>query len=424
MEKNYNLPIDAALFPEGCERCSLTKFLALLLPMFALLAWGGYAAFLVLSKGLGTTGLDDYFGFGLWITFDLAVIALGAGAFFTGLLRYILNIDPLKNIINLTVIVGFICYSGAMLILVLDIGQPLRAWFGYWHANVHSMLTEVIFCITCYCLVLVIEYVPLVLEQKQLYKNRLLHNIAHNMHLVMPLFAGIGAFLSTFHQGSLGGMYGVLFGRPYAFRDGFFIWPWTFFLFILSAVASGPTFTVLICTFMEKISGRKLVTWEIKSLMGKIAGTMLLVYLVFKGLDTLGWIYGIMPRSGLTFDQFFYGYIYGKWLLVSELLICGVIPCILLIVPAFRNTPALFYIAALLNCTGVTINRYVQTVQTLAFPSLPFDQWQTYAPNWVEWAASAMIIGYGGLLLSVSYRYLPIFPQEPGLNGAKQLAHH
>ncbi len=238
MEKNYNLPIDAALFPEGCERCSLTKFLALLLPMFALLAWGGYAAFLVLSKGLGTTGLDDYFGFGLWITFDLAVIALGAGAFFTGLLRYILNIDPLKNIINLTVIVGFICYSGAMLILVLDIGQPLRAWFGYWHANVHSMLTEVIFCITCYCLVLVIEYVPLVLEQKQLYKNRLLHNIAHNMHLVMPLFAGIGAFLSTFHQGSLGGMYGVLFARPYAFRDGFFIWPWTFFLFILSAFLS------------------------------------------------------------------------------------------------------------------------------------------------------------------------------------------
>lgn len=424
MEKNYNLPVDAALFPEGCERCSLTMFLGWLGPMFLLTAWGLYAAYLVLSTGLGTTGLDDYFGFGLWITFDLAVIALGAGAFFTGLLRYILNIDPLKNIINLTVIIGFICYSGAMLILVLDIGQPLRAWFGYWHANVHSMLTEVIFCITCYCLVLIIEYVPLILEQKQLNKNRLLHHLAHNLHVAMPLFAGIGAFLSTFHQGSLGGMYGVLFGRPYAFREGFFIWPWTFFLFILSAVASGPTFTVLICAFMEKVTGRKLVSWNIKSLMGKIAGVMLLVYLIFKFLDTWAWINDLSPRAGLTFDQYFYGWIYGQWLFYTELFVCGVVPCIMLLVPSIRNNPAMFYVAAILNCTGVTINRYVLTVQTLAFPSMPFDAWQTYAPNWVEWAASALVIGYGGLLLSVSYRYLPIFPQERGLNGGKVAAHH
>ncbi len=25
--KNYNQPVDAALFPEGCPRCSLLKFL-------------------------------------------------------------------------------------------------------------------------------------------------------------------------------------------------------------------------------------------------------------------------------------------------------------------------------------------------------------------------------------------------------------
>ena len=134
--KNYNQPVDASLFPEGCPRCSLLKFLLHLVPVAAVGLWGAYAAFRVLAHGLGETGLDDYFGFGLWITFDLAVIALGAGAFFTGALRYLLNIDALKNIINLTVVVGFLCYSGAMLVLVLDIGQPLRAWFGYWHPNV------------------------------------------------------------------------------------------------------------------------------------------------------------------------------------------------------------------------------------------------------------------------------------------------
>ena len=297
--KNYNQPVDASLFPEGCPRCSLLKFLLHLVPVAAVGLWGAYAAFRVLAHGLGETGLDDYFGFGLWITFDLAVIALGAGAFFTGALRYLLNIDALKNIINLTVVVGFLCYSGAMLVLVLDIGQPLRAWFGYWHPNVHSMLTEVIFCITCYCTVLIIEYVPLALENRQLAKNKLAHAIAHNFHLIMPLFAGIGAFLSTFHQGSLGGMYGVLFGRPYILRDGFFIWPWTFFLYILSAVGSGPMFTVLVCTFMEKLTGRRLVSWDVKQLMGKIAGTMFTIYMVFKLADTAGWVMDLRQVASL-----------------------------------------------------------------------------------------------------------------------------
>ena len=297
--KNYNQPVDASLFPEGCPRCSLLKFLLHLVPVAAVGLWGAYAAFRVLAHGLGETGLDDYFGFGLWITFDLAVIALGAGAFFTGALRYLLNIDALKNIINLTVVVGFLCYSGAMLVLVLDIGQPLRAWFGYWHPNVHSMLTEVIFCITCYCTVLIIEYVPLALENRQLAKNRLAHAIAHNFHLIMPLFAGIGAFLSTFHQGSLGGMYGVLFGRPYILRDGFFIWPWTFFLYILSAVGSGPMFTVLVCTFMEKLTGPQARLLGREAAHGQNRRRRCSPSTWCSSWpDTAGWVMDILPRSG------------------------------------------------------------------------------------------------------------------------------
>jgi molybdopterin-containing oxidoreductase family membrane subunit len=398
------------------ERCSFGKFALWMGFISAFFLFGLYAMLLIFYKGIVVTGLDNYFGFGLWITFDLAVIALGAGAFFTGFLKYILKIDQLKNIINLTVIVGFICYSGAMLVLTMDIGQPIRAWFGYWHPNVHSMLTEVIFCITCYCLVLIIEFVPLILEQKQLNKIPFLHHLAHNMHVNMALFAGIGAFLSTFHQGSLGGMYGVLIGRPYAFREGFFIWPWTFFLFVLSAVGCGPVFTVLCCTLMEKITGRKLVDFKTKALMGKIAGTMLTVYIFFKILDTWAWANNYLPSIGMTFDQMFYGVIYGKWLMFTEIILCGVVPAIMLITPSIRNNPTLLYTAAILDCVGVTINRYVFTVQSIAMPIMPFDSWQFYYPNWAEWATSGMIVAYGFMVMSLSYRYLPVFPQERALN--------
>ena len=415
--KNIDLKtLDAPLFPEGLPRCSLPKFILSLGPAGVLCLVGLYAMFRVLFYGLGETHLDDYFGFGVWITFDLAVIALGAGAFFSGLLRYILNIDELKNIINLAVVLGFLCYTGAMLVLILDIGQPLRSWFGYWHANVHSMLTEVIFCITCYLTVLIIEYVPLVLENRQLQRFTLLHRLAHNMHVMMPLFAGVGAFLSTFHQGSLGGMYGVLFARPYVYREGFFIWPWTFFLYVLSAVASGPFFTTLVCTAMEKVSGRRLVSWNVKQLMGKIGVTMLIVYIVFKLLDTFVWATQLLPRQGLELDQMFYGAIYGRWLLFAEIVLCGVVPAIVLTRPNLRDNPVVFYTCAALVCVGVTINRYVMTVQTLAIPVMPFDSWEFYAPNWVEWAPMFLVVGYAWIVLSLSYRYLPMFPQERELN--------
>ncbi len=408
--------MDSNLFPEGVNRCGLPKFLLWMLFPTAILLWGVYAAVKIFYYGIGVTGLDNYFGFGLWITFDLAVIALGAGAFFTGFLKYILKIDQLKNIVNLAVILGFLCYSGAMLILTMDIGQPIRAWFGYWHPNVHSMLTEVIFCITCYCTVLIIEFIPLILEQKQLNKIPFLHHFAHHLHVNMALFAGIGTFLSTFHQGSLGGMYGVMFGRPYAFREGFFIWPWTFFLFVLSAVGSGPVFTVLVCTLIEKMTGKKLVEYKVKALMGKIAGTMLCVYMFFKIIDTWAWAVGYLPSVGLTFEQMFHGNVYGQWLLWTELILCGVVPAIMLITPSIRNNPSLLYTAAILDCIGVTINRYVFTVQTIAIPVMPFDNWEVYVPNWAEWATTLMICAYGALVISLCYRYLPVFPQEVKLN--------
>ncbi len=403
--------IDERFIPEGVERCSFKKFTMWLLFLFLILGIGIIASIKIFGKGLGVTGLDNYFGFGLWITFDLAVIALGAGAFFTGLLRYILRIDELKNIVNLAVIIGFLCYSGAGVILAMDIGQPLRAWFVYWHANVHSMLTEVTFCITLYLIVLTIEYTPLILENRQINKNPFCHHMAHNFHIFMPLFAAVGTFLSFFHQGSLGGMYGVLFPRPFVFREGFFIWPWTFFLFVLSAIACGPLFTLLICTLIEKITKKRLVAYSVKDLMGKISGFLLVIYLFFKILDTYAWAKGLLPRMGFTFDEMF-NEIYGKWLLWTELGICGVLPAIFLIIPKFRKIPFVLYTAGILSCVGIVINRFVMTVQNLAIPVMPFDKWHVYIPNWTEWATSLMVVAYAAIVISLSYRYLPVFPQE------------
>ncbi|WP_028320530.1 menaquinone reductase integral membrane subunit QrcD [Desulfatiglans anilini] len=408
--------MDSALIPEGVKRCSPKAFFFWTLPWLALLLWGGVSAALCLLKGLNQTNMSDYFAFALWIVFDLAIIALGAGAFFTGFLTYIIGRKELKDIINAAVIIGFICYSGAVAMLGIDIGQPIRGWFIFWHVNVHSMLAEVSFCITCYLGVLLIEYIPLILENPQIEKVKPLRLFGQNLHGIMAIFAATGTFLSFFHQGSLGGLYGVMYARPFAFREGFYVWPWTFFLFILSAIAAGPSFTILCTKLAQAITRKRLVPDKAFQTLAKISGSLLGVYIILKIADTLGWIYGITPAAGLAFMDYFKEGPYGVWLLVLEIGVFGIIPAIILLTPSARKSEGWLITGCLMNCTGIVLNRFTFTIVTLAIPVMPFDEFMSYLPTWQEWGISLAVIGYGFLLFSLSYRYLPVFPKERELN--------
>lgn len=409
--------MDSALIPKGVQRCSLGKFTLFIGAVGAVLLWGVFAMLLCWLKGLNQTNMNDYYGFALWIWADLAVIALGGGAFFTGFLKYIVGKDELKNIINYAVLIGFICYSSALLILAIDIGQPLRGWFIFWHANVHSMLTEVAFCLSCYFGVLTIEYIPLVLENRQLNKVPFFHNLAHNMHEIMAVFAATGAFLSFFHQGSLGGVAGVLYGRPFAVREGIFIWPWTFFLFTWSAAAYGPCFTLSLTKLLEKITGKKLVKDNVIELLAKISGWMIVTYIIAKIADTWYWATVTAPAGGFTLMDFYSNNpFYGIWILVLEIVIGGIIPGLILITNTGRKNKFLLVTAIILGCIGVSVNRWVMVLQVMAVPVMSFDTWAMYIPSWQEVATTILPVAYGVILIAISYRYLPIFPQERELN--------
>ena len=110
--------MDKDFIARGVKRCSQGRFLLWIAPWAALLAFGLWSAGLCLVKGLNQTNMDNRFAFGLWIFLDLTVIALGAGAFFTGFLLYILKLDDLRAVINSAVVIGLVCYSGAVAALM------------------------------------------------------------------------------------------------------------------------------------------------------------------------------------------------------------------------------------------------------------------------------------------------------------------
>jgi menaquinone reductase, integral membrane subunit len=406
--------IDRRWIARGAERASTPRFLLWLAPWIFLLLLGVYAAGLCLYYGLNQTNMDNRFAFGMWIFLDLAIIAMGAGAFFTGFLVYILKQDDLKPVLNSAVVVGLTCYSGAVAVLMVDVGQPLRAWFTFWYPNTHSMLTEVTFCISCYLLVLILEYIPVVLRNRQLSKVPSFLVFERQFHKLVPVLAGVGAFLSFFHQGSLGGLYGVLRGRPFAYRQGFAMWPSTFFLFILSAMAVGPSFLMLVVAAAEKVTGRSLVPPSVFRKLGFISGVLLAVYVAAKAIDTYVWLNITSPAVGFgPWDFYSYWPLSSMFLFVATVPL-GLVPAVLLIMPFTARKRGWLLLAATLACAGVLLNRFVLTVQTLALPTLSFDEFLRYTPSWQELATFGAVIAYGVIVYSLSYRYLPLFEASKG----------
>ena len=404
--------MDKRFIARGVTRCSTPHFLLWIAPWAALLAFGLYSAGLCLIKGLNQTNMDNRFAFGLWIFLDLTIIALGAGAFFTGFLLYILKLEELRAVINSAVVIGLVCYSGAVAALMVDVGQPLRAWFTFWYPNVHSMLTEVTFCITCYLTVLAIEYVPILLKNRRLREVPGFLVFEFELHKLIYVMAGVGTFLSFFHQGSLGGLYGVLRGRPFAFREGVLVWPSTFFLFIISAAAVGPSFIVLTTWLVEKITKKSLVRPRVFELLGRISGLLLAVYVLAKTVDTLIWINRTSPGRGFAAWQYYEWKPFGTWILFAEIVLFGLAPALILLAPKLRARRVWLVSAAALACTGVALNRFVQTVQTLALPTLRFDKFLSYTPSWQETGTFLAVVAYGVLVYSFSFRYLQLFPEE------------
>ncbi|MBU4413601.1 MAG: molybdopterin oxidoreductase, partial [Proteobacteria bacterium] len=219
------------------------------------------------------------------------------------------------------------------------------------------------------------------------------------------------------HQGSLGGVAGVLYGRPFAFREGLFIWPWTFFLFTWSAAAYGPCFTLFVTRLTEKITGKRLVKQNVIDLLAKISGWMIGTYIIAKIIDTWYWATVTAPSQGFNLMDFYSNNpLYGIWILITEIVVCGIIPASILLTKQGRSNPTSLMIAVILGMIGVSINRWVMVLQTVAVPVMTFDSWFMYFPSWQEVATTILPIAGGIIVIALSYRYLPIFPQEKELN--------
>ncbi len=118
--------------------------------------------------GLGeTTNLSKAFPWGIWISFDLATVALSGGAFTLAALVYVFHFESLHPAVRPTVLAGLLGYSSVLVILLFDLGRWDRFYNVFLHPNFSSALLEVSWCIAAYSTILFYELSPVLLENSR-----------------------------------------------------------------------------------------------------------------------------------------------------------------------------------------------------------------------------------------------------------------
>lgn len=394
-------------------RWHITPYQVWILCLAAAVITGVAGGIKVLTQGLVVTNLSDMVPWGLWITLDLSSIALSAGAFLLCAAVYLLGLKRFQPVARTATFIGLIGYSMAVLCLMLDIGRPDRFWHALVYWNPHSVLWEVTMCVTLYFSVLVLESMP-ILAQAAWLRQHLpwLARRLESVHHLAPLLALAGLGLSMLHQSSLGATYGVIKARPIWYRPDLSV------LFIVSAMAAGPSLTLLATMLAGRFSSRARVDDSLVEKLAQFVGWVLVGYLYFRFWDAFAMTYtyqpgrseGLQLLTGATLSFNFWA---------GEIILGAVVPIVLLLTPQLRARPILRMLAFLLVVGGVVAYRWDTNMvgQLVWLTYLPQDTrviYTSYMPSFVEFVTGIGIVSYGLLAFTLGVRYLNVvFHPEP-----------
>lgn len=352
----------------------------------AITAFGLSIGIYRMYAGLGvTTNLSKAFPWGIWISFDLATVALSGGAFTLAALVYVLHFESLHAAVRPTVLAGLLGYSSVLVILLFDLGRWDRFYNVFFHPNFSSALLEVSWCIAAYSSILFYELSPVLLENSRW--RRLVPII--KKYTIPIVIAGVT--LSTMHQSSLGTMFVIMSPRLHPLWYSMIL-P---IFFLVSSLAAGISLVIAGATISYWLFGRSLKI-KILAKLGWFLPWILSFYLVLKFGELL-----IAGELDLLFSSGHYSVLF--W---AELIIGFFIPIGLFALKRVRTSRKASLFGAFMIMAGVILNRFNVTW----FAMNPVDG-ETYSPHWMEVAILVGVVAGVITVYSLVARYFPIYEE-------------
>jgi Ni/Fe-hydrogenase subunit HybB-like protein len=274
--------------------------------LLAVVALGAVAVAARFVMGLGAvSNLSDGYPWGIWIALDVVTgTALGCGGYAVALLVYILNKGEYHPLVRPAVLTSLLGYGLAVLAVTIDLGRYWDLWkipVYYWRWT-HSPQLEVALCVATYCIVLVLELSPAVLEKWRDDKKSGLSGLADTgLRIVNKSFVWIlalGMLLPTMHQSSLGTMMLLPSSKLHP------LWwtPWLPMLFLVNCILMGYG-AVVIESHLSSRAFRREADTEMLAKLSRVAWVIAIGWLVFRIGDVVvrGAITTIVSGYGVAF---------------------------------------------------------------------------------------------------------------------------
>ncbi len=330
-----------------------------------------------------TTNLGKAYPWGLWISFDLALVSLSAGAYTLAALVYVFHFEDLHAASRPTVLAGFLGYSSVLVILFFDLGRWDHFYSVFTHPNFSSALLEVSWCIATYSLILIYEFSPVLVE-----KNKLKWLLPKIKKYTVPVVIA-GVTLSTMHQSSLGTLYVIMSPRLHELWYSMLL-P---VFFLISSYASGISLVIAGSAISYWLLGQSLKEKTIAKLAWFVPW-ILSFYLVLKFGELM-----ITDELHLLFWSGIY-----SWLFWAEVIL-AVIAIALFSFKKVRNDRVFAMVASFFALGAVVLNRFNVTW----FAIRPVLGEKLYTPHWMEVGLVTGIMAGVVLVYLLVARYLPVY---------------
>lgn len=328
------------------------------------------------------TNLSDEWPWGLWIGFDVMTgVALAGGGYGMAIIAHIFHREKYQPVVRGALLTSLLGYLLVMAGLLLDIGRWYNCWVPFVSWGTSSVLFEILWCLSLYTTVQVLEMGEIVTERF----GKRFHSAIKK---IMPVLLILGVIFPVLHQSSLGALFLIAETKMYPLY-------WSEYIpifYLMSSFFVGPAVICVESSLARRFYGHQIRIETIHGLA--VIGTRVMaLYFLLKWYD-------LFDRGlvGMAFS--------GTWesnVFLMEMLIGVLIP-ILVVYSRWGQTRGGLITYGFLTSFGLVINR-LATI----FVGLSPGRETTYFPSIWELFVTIGLLSAGCLLYSFIVENLNIF---------------
>ncbi len=378
-------------------------------------AWGFFAWWTQLRRGLSVTGLNAPVFWGLYITHFVFFIGIShAGTLISAILR-LAQAEWRRSITRAAEVITVLVLFFGMGCVILDLGRPDRVMNVLLHGNFSSPLlwdvTSVATYLTASTIYLFLPLIPdiAILRDRipsrrwfyrilalgwtgtERQKKILNRAIAVMAVIVIPIAVSVHTVVSWVFAMTVQPMWHSTIFGPY---------------FVVGAIFSGIAAIIIAMAIIRKAYHLEAYLKPIHfNNLGILLLVMALLWFYFTFAEFLTTYYGAEPTHMAVFLSKTEGAF--SPLFWTMVLCCFVVPFIFLANSRTRRTVWGTVVASIAVEIGMWLERFLIVVPSLAKPRLPMNA-ASYVPSWVEWSLFAAFVSTFILLYATFTKLFPI----------------